>query len=77
MSTIALVDTTLEILGESIGTVVSTHGTIAAAFKANEAFQSRMRASGVEFHIRTKIVTLKVQLGDGEHVRRILCPDQP
>src|SRR6266403_1127372 len=34
MSTIALVDTTLEILGESIGTVVSTHGTIAAAFSA-------------------------------------------
>ena len=69
MNTIALVDTTLEILGESIGTVVSTHGTIAAAFKANEAFQSRMRASGLKSHIRTKIVTLKVRLGDGEHVR--------
>jgi hypothetical protein len=54
MSTIALVDTTLEIPGESLGTVVSTHGTMAAAFKANEAFQSRMRASGVKFHIRTK-----------------------
>ena len=69
MNTIALVDTTLEIPGESIGTVVSTHSTIAAAFKANEAFQSRMRASGVKSHIRTKIVTLKVRLGDGEHVR--------
>ena len=69
MNTIALVDTRLEIPGESIGTVVSMHGTIAAAFKANEAFQSRMRASGVKSHIRTKIVTLKVQLGDGEHVR--------
>jgi hypothetical protein len=71
MNTIALVDTTLEIAGESIGTVVSTHGTIAAAFKANETFQSRMRASGVKSHIRTKIVTLKVQLGDGEHVRAV------
>ena len=68
MSTIALVDTRLEIPGESIGTVVSTHGTIAAAFKANEAFQSRMRQAGVKSHIRTKIVTLKVRLGDGEHV---------
>jgi len=71
MSTIALVDSTIEIPGESIGTVVSTHGTIAGAFKANEAFQSRMRASGVKSHIRTKIVTLKVQLGDGEHVRAV------
>ena len=69
MNTIALVDTTLEIPGESIGTVVSTHGNIAAEFKANEAFQSRMRANGVKSHIRTKIVTLKVRLGDGEHVR--------
>jgi hypothetical protein len=71
MNIIALIDTTLEIPGESIGTVVSTHGTMAAAFKANEAFQSRMRASGVKSHIRTKIVTLKVQLGDGEHVRAV------
>jgi hypothetical protein len=69
MNTIALVDTRLEIPGESIGTVVSTHGTMAAAFKANEAFQSRMRASGLKTHIRIKIVTLKVRLSDGEHVR--------
>jgi hypothetical protein len=69
MNTIALVDTTLEIPGESIGTVVSTYGNIAAEFKANEAFQSRMRQAGVKSHIRTKIVTLKVRLGDGEHVR--------
>jgi hypothetical protein len=47
-NTIALVDTRPELPGETIGTVVSTHGTIAAAFKANEAFQSRMRASGVK-----------------------------
>ena len=69
MNTIALVDTRLEIPGESIGAVVSTHGNIVAEFKANEAFQSRMRASGVKSHIRTKIVTLKVRLGDGENVR--------
>ena len=69
MNIIALIDTRPELPGETIGTVISTHGTIAAAFKANEAFQSRMRARGVKSHIRTKIVTLKVQLGDGEHVR--------
>jgi hypothetical protein len=43
-------------------------GGIRAAFKANEAFQKRMRDSGVKDHIPTKIVTLKVRLGDGEHV---------
>jgi hypothetical protein len=37
MSTIALIDTRLKIPGESLGTVVSTHDTIRAAFKANEA----------------------------------------
>ena len=31
-----------------IGTVGSTHETIRAAFKANEAFQKRMRESGVK-----------------------------
>jgi hypothetical protein len=30
-----------------------------------------MRASGVKSHIRTKIVALKVQLGDGEQVRAV------
>jgi hypothetical protein len=69
MNIIALIDTRPELPGESIGTVISTHGTMAAAFKANEAFQSRMRASGVKSHIRTKIVTLKLRLGDGEHVK--------
>jgi hypothetical protein len=68
MSTIALIDTRLKIPGESIGTVVSAHETIRAAFKANEAFQKRMRESGVKDHVPTKIVTLKVRLGDGEHV---------
>ena len=68
MSTIALIDTRLKIPGESIGTVVSTHEAIRAAFKANEAFQKRMRDSGVKDHVPPKIVTLKVRLGDGEHV---------
>jgi hypothetical protein len=68
MSTIALVDTRLKIPEKSIGTIVSTHETIQAAFKANEAFQKRMRESSVKDHIPTKIVTLKIRLGDGEHV---------
>jgi hypothetical protein len=68
MSTIALIDTRLKIPGESIGTVVSTHETIRAAFKANETFQRRMRESGVKDYVPTKIVTLKVRPGDGEHV---------
>ena len=62
-----MIDKRLKIPGESIGTVVSTHETIGAAFKANEAFQKRMRESGVK-DVPTKIVTLKVRLGDGEHV---------
>jgi hypothetical protein len=65
---IALIDTRLNIPGESIGTIISTHETIQAAFKANEAFQKRMRESGIKDHVPTKIVTLKVRLGDGEHV---------
>ncbi len=67
MNIIALIDNRPELPGETIGTVISTHGTMATAFKANEAFQSRMR--GVKSHIRTKIVTLKERLGDGEHVK--------
>ena len=65
---VALIDTRLKLPGESIGTIVSTHETIQAAFKANEAFQKRMRESGVKDHVPTKIVILKVRLGDGEHV---------
>ena len=68
MSTIALIDTRLKIPEKSIGTIVSTHETIQAAFKANEIFQKRMRESSVKDHVPTKIVTLKVRLGDGEHV---------
>jgi hypothetical protein len=69
MNIIALIDTRPELPGETIGTVISSHGTMTAAFKANETFQSRMRASGEKSHIRTKIVTLKVRLSDGENVR--------
>jgi hypothetical protein len=62
MNIISLIDTKPELPGETIGTVISTHGTMAAAFKANEIF-------GVKSHVRTKIVTLKGRLGDGDHVR--------
>src|SRR5258708_14253655 len=58
----------LAIYEKSFGTVVSTHDTIRAAFEANAAFQKRMRESGLKDHVPTKIVTLKVRLGDGEHV---------
>ena len=69
--TIALVDTRLEIPGESLGTVISTYGTMLAAFKGNDAFQARMRGNGEKSHIRTKIVTLKAHLTAGEHVRPV------
>jgi hypothetical protein len=72
MKTVTLVDTRQEIAGESIGTVVSTHETILATFKANDDFQSRMRASGVKSHAPTKIVTLKVRLRIREHVKPAL-----
>ena len=63
-----------KIPGQSIGTVVSTHDTIRAAFKANEAFQKRMRDSGVKDHVPSKIVTLKVRLGDGERRPFLFVP---
>jgi hypothetical protein len=55
MSTIALIDTRLKTPGQSIGTVISTHDTIRAAFKAKEVFQKLMRNSGVKDHVPTKI----------------------
>jgi hypothetical protein len=54
MTTIALIATRLKIPGESIGKIVSTHDTIRAAFKANEAFQRRMRESSVKDHVPTR-----------------------
>ena len=45
----------LSSLLESIGTVVRTHETIRAAFKANEAFQKRMQGQRVKDHVPTKI----------------------
>ena len=53
MSMIALIDMRLKIPGESIGTIVSTHETIRAAFKANEAFSkadARKRHKGPRPH---------------------------
>ena len=64
MNIIALIDTRPELPRETIGTVISTHGTMAAAFKANEAFQSRMRASGVKSGVSS---------GIGEGTARVLA----
>ena len=72
MKAVMLVDTRQAIAGESIGTVVSTHDIILAAFKANDEFQSRMRASGVDSYVRTQIVILKARLRPGEHVKPVL-----
>jgi hypothetical protein len=55
---ITLIDTQFEILGETIGVVVSTHGTMAEAFAANDEFQENSEGD----HIRTKIVTLRETL---------------
>jgi hypothetical protein len=66
MKTIALIDTRSEIPGETLGTLVSTHPDVMAAFAANDAFQ-KAEASGR--HIRTKIVTLKERLEVGQAVR--------
>jgi hypothetical protein len=43
-----------KLLGEIIGTIISTHGTMLAAFKGNDAFQAQMRSTGEKSHIRTK-----------------------
>ena len=72
MKAVTLVDTRHEIAGESINTVVSTHDTILAAFKANDEFQSRMRASRAKSYVRTQIVTLKAALRPGEPVKPAL-----
>jgi hypothetical protein len=44
MHIIALIDTRSELPGETIGTVISTHGTIAAAFKAHVIVDTGSRA---------------------------------
>ena len=62
---VVLIDTRLKIPGESIGTIVSTHGPRS---KRMRHFKSGCEGSGVKDHVPTKIVTLKVRLGDGEHV---------
>ena len=66
MKTIALIDTRSEIPGETLGILVSTHPDMMAAFAGNDAFQKAAAAGG---HIRTKIVTLGVELAVGEPVQ--------
>jgi hypothetical protein len=66
MKTIALIDTRSEIPGVSLGTLVSTHPDMMAAFAGNDAFQKAAAGGG---HIRTKIVTLKDQLEVGQAVQ--------
>jgi hypothetical protein len=66
MKAIALIDTRSEIPGVSLGTLVSTHPDMMAAFAGNDAFQ-KAEASGR--HIRTKIVTLKNRLDVGQPVQ--------
>jgi hypothetical protein len=53
-------ETRSKLLGER--TIISTHGTMLAAFKGNDAFQAQMRSTGEKSHIQTKIVTLKAPL---------------
>ena len=65
MKTIALIDTRLEVPGETLGILVSTHPDMMAAFAGNDAFQKAAATGG---HIRTKIVTLKDRLDVGQAV---------
>jgi hypothetical protein len=66
MKTIALIDTRSEVPGETLGILVSTHPDVMGAFVASDAFQ---KAKSGGRHIRTKIVTLK--LDPGQPVRQI------
>ena len=63
MSTIALIDTRLKIPGESVAQSSVHIETIRAAFKANEAFQKRMRGQRREGSRPHENVTVKVRLG--------------
>jgi hypothetical protein len=64
---LALIDTRSK-SSESLGTLLSLHETMAAAFKANGAFQKRCGPP----HIVTKIVTLAEDVIVGQLVK----PDQ-
>ena len=69
MDRIALIDTRPEVPGETLGSLISIHRKVLHAFKANDAFQARMRASGIKSYVRTKIVTLKAAPRPGEQVK--------
>jgi hypothetical protein len=62
---IALIDTRTGTPGESLGTLLSTHETMKAAFHANEDFQKRVGKG----HVVTKIVRLREEVLVGELVR--------
>jgi hypothetical protein len=77
---IALIDTRPELPRETIGTVVSTHDTIRAAFKANEALDPFTTGPGfttvdlVSTPLCQKLVirVIQVLLNPIKHQRR--CP---
>jgi hypothetical protein len=62
---IALVDTRTGTPSESLGTLLSVHETMEAAFHANDAFQKHCGAP----HVVTKIVHLREDVIVGELVR--------
>ena len=68
--TITLIDTRSEVPGETLGTVISAHFSMAAAFRANEQWQKAMakKIDGPTDTV-TKIVTLKNRLKNGDTVR--------
>ena len=70
MKTVTLIDTRTQIPGEILGTVISSHWSIASAFKANEEWKKSMAEKvDDQKHTITKIVTLKKRLKDGETVK--------
>jgi hypothetical protein len=62
---IGLIDTRTGRPGESLGTLLSMHETMASAFQANDAFQQKVG----KHHIVTKIVTIKQDVSVGEIVK--------
>jgi hypothetical protein len=73
MNTIALIDTRLKNTWERASGRSSARMTLSGPrsgphSKRTRRFKSGCEGSGVKDHVPTKIVTLKVRLGDGEHV---------
>jgi hypothetical protein len=62
---IALIDTRTAKVGESLGTLLSLHDTMAAVFKANQQFQNKVGPP----HVVTKIVTIERDVLVGELVK--------